>query len=647
MKRIWFLTILFAALLSLGYAAPLPASADNTEEPAPFFGLRPDPVDFSGLSLPSLGPRVLASRHVPAGFLQTQITALPGYPSYNDDIYNLINMPAIKDQNPYGTCWSFAATGALEISAIKQNLFTNPDFSELHLAWFAYKDPNRSFPAYNSNGVLDQGGNRGMSTAFFARLAGPVDESQLPYTSATGSSEIPGVRANAADYPLTSLRLSDTAQIAFSSTTTDSERDHIKNLILENGSVQISYYAGSGAASNPGGGASYYFPGAYSVNHAVLIVGWDDNYSRNNFSTQPGQDGAWLIRNSWGSNSGTNGYFWMSYSQFIGDATAYTATRADTGLKHYGDDYRGMTSTTGSGTTAWAAKVFTSGGHEAVKQVGFYTTDNDTAYEVRVYAVKDSGRPLSGTLAAQKSGTCRYAGFHTVTVDKEVPLAAGQSFSVVVKLTNSSSSSPIALSSSSGSGYFSRDGENWQSWNYNICLKAFTVPTAETPITPSDKLGPEPTPGSGSFTGMPPSITTDRLEEGFVDYSYSYTVKAQGEAPLWWDSPSLPSGLNFTDNGDGTGTIHGRPSQGSSGIYTIPLSVRNNVGKTSARFSLTIWNSKLDRDWGWWDEWGELITDFLGIGGSGGCDTGLFGLPSVLALIPLLRRKNRGNSRSA
>ena len=36
------------------------------------------------------------------------------------------------------------------------------------------------------------------------------------------------------------------------------------------------------------------------VNHAVSIIGWDDNYSKDNFSTKPTNNGAWIIRNSYG-----------------------------------------------------------------------------------------------------------------------------------------------------------------------------------------------------------------------------------------------------------------------------------------------------------------------------------------------------------
>lgn len=49
--------------------------------------------------------------------------------------------------------------------------------------------------------------------------------------------------------------------------------------------------------------------------HAVVIIGWDDNYSRNNFnsSNRPKNNGAWLILNSWGTDWGNNGTAWVSY----------------------------------------------------------------------------------------------------------------------------------------------------------------------------------------------------------------------------------------------------------------------------------------------------------------------------------------------
>ena len=180
------------------------------EDDEPFYGLIPDPFDFSDAPLPPLRnpePGLHDSRYIPdyiPNLTPAVINALPGYPSYSNPA-----LPNIRDQSPYGTCWAFAATGAMEISALKQGLVTNPDFSELHLAWFAYKDPSKSFslPRGSSIGILEQGGGVHISIPFFARLAGPVNESELPYTSATSANAVTGVKTNASDYPSNGIRL--------------------------------------------------------------------------------------------------------------------------------------------------------------------------------------------------------------------------------------------------------------------------------------------------------------------------------------------------------------------------------------------------------------------------------------------------------
>lgn len=174
----------------------------------------------------------------------------------------------------------------------------------------------------------------------------------------------------------------------------------------------------------------------------------------------------------------------MSYSQYLGEVVACTFAKTENGLKHYGDDYLGMSGSIGSGKTGWGAKIFTASGGEAVSQVGFYTTGYDTAYEVRVYAgAGEYGtNPVGGKLAAQKSGKFDYAGYHTVDVDT-VPLGTGQKFSVVVRVSNTEGNTPIAISSSKATGYFSSNGTSWKSWQNTPCIKAFTVPTSSAPTT--------------------------------------------------------------------------------------------------------------------------------------------------------------------
>ncbi len=53
------------------------------------------------------------------------------------------------------------------------------------------------------------------------------------------------------------------------------------------------------------------------IGHTISVVGWNDNLSRYRFSNGTGvlpqNNGAWLVRNSWGDNNTMGGYFWLSY----------------------------------------------------------------------------------------------------------------------------------------------------------------------------------------------------------------------------------------------------------------------------------------------------------------------------------------------
>ena len=60
-----------------------------------------------------------------------------------------------------------------------------------------------------------------------------------------------------------------------------------------------------------------------------MIIGWDDEYSKDNFTIKPKEDGAWICKNSWGSKNGIEGLSVAKYANKILDlakATDQTAT---------------------------------------------------------------------------------------------------------------------------------------------------------------------------------------------------------------------------------------------------------------------------------------------------------------------------------
>lgn len=92
----------------------------------------------------------------------------------------------------------------------------------------------------------------------------------------------------------------------------------IKQAIIDNGAVTASY-ATSNKCFNTAG-TTYFMPQSYDgdyVGHTISIVGWNDNLSRFRFANSTGiypqNNGAWLVRNSWGDNNSMGGYFWLSY----------------------------------------------------------------------------------------------------------------------------------------------------------------------------------------------------------------------------------------------------------------------------------------------------------------------------------------------
>ena len=85
-----------------------------------------------------------------------------------------------------------------------------------------------------------------------------------------------------------------------------------------------------------------------------------------------------------------------------------------------------------------------------------------------------------------------------------------------------------------------------------------------------------------------PTITSAASASSIVGAPFSFTVTTTGApTPALTETGSLPAGVSFKDNGDGTATISGTPASGSGGSYPIQITASNSVGGSSESFTLT------------------------------------------------------------
>lgn len=448
----------------------------------------------------------------------------------NSSSYNTTNkyyISPVKDQGQLGVCWTFSALGILESSLLKENNISTPaaatyDFSENHMRYALSSDGGNTLGFDRKN---DDGGNFDMALAYLTRgkMNGAVNESDDPYPVNTISTTATAVRSlseisnkTVQDYyPTQVIRLGNVPASA-----TDIEKqarqDEIKNLITTYGSVTLSYFSDTNyynRYNNNGVTTEAYYDPTVAVgntNHAVCIVGWDDNYSVDNFKTgsKPTKPGAFLVKNNWGQVWGQNGYFYISYE----DPNAFSGINAFKEIKNrgffnniYEYDTFGKAAMVGYGThDAYYANVFNTknSGLEKLSAISTYCIDPNSY--IKLYVSIDGGQTFSEKTASSgytydtlKGYKIDDAGYYTFILDTPVELNSDK-FVVAIEVQNQSASSitniiPLEGSSASNaivekSSYIGSNltslkskitsdintNTNTKSYTGDTCIKAFT-----------------------------------------------------------------------------------------------------------------------------------------------------------------------------
>jgi len=340
----------------------------------------------------------------------------------------------VKRQGKYQTCWAFAACSVLETALLKGGV-GEFDFSEKnmvrHTGWDA---------------TANTGGNITMSGNYLLSWQGPALETDDPYPAQGTTDDDFG------ESRMLLPRFKVLGAVRVPKRESAEDTATMKEAIMRYGSLVVPYHTCTNATCYIRATGAFYCDEYTNTSHLVAVVGWDDAYSKDNFATTPPGDGAWLVKNSWGTNVCDKGYLHISYYDttfgMVAEMGAFIVAGA-------GQDYdavynyaragycraRGWNNTT---DTIAGAAIYTAASDEALAAVGFYALSDKTEYAIQVYTGCTT-EPDTGTCVySGPQGVSSYRGYVTVPLTNEVALKRGTRFSVIVKLRCPTYGYPLA-----------------------------------------------------------------------------------------------------------------------------------------------------------------------------------------------------------
>lgn len=368
------------------------------------------------------------------------------YPATFDPRTTQNYLRPIKNQQNTGGCWAFSALTTLETAIIKNN---GPvyNFSTRHMEYSTTRYFQDGTDANNYNRQVGTGGNGYIASNYLINGKGPVEESTMPFQN----DENP---INKKDLPTTKRTVDVNGYEVVSGTVggcTASIKNVIKEHITKYGSMAANIYMTTESAYYKKENASLYYKydksnTFHTVNHGVTIIGWDDTYNKNYFSStnQPQSNGAWIVQNSYGSDwaYGKAGYFYVSYEDYWicsspSGATDVDHNATDVEEKIYAYDTLGFNGYYGYNTkTNYAANVFTLESEQELLKEVTIATKSGVVYDVYLNPVDD--KLDKSKFIHLGTSVANYDGYHTFKLSSPY-LLENEKFVIMIAYTYQSS----------------------------------------------------------------------------------------------------------------------------------------------------------------------------------------------------------------
>ena len=353
---------------------------------------------------------------------------------------------SVKNQGSYGTCWAHALISSLESNEIANT--PDIDLSEWQLATYTCPsdDPGKVFD-YLSNGSTYEN-----ELQLLLNQIAPVPEADCPYGGeiADRSKPVKEIQKESVlhmidffeydcwkngSYEMDPLAVKqvmfDGHSLYFAVSVSMLETDCYN-------SENHSYFCNSELSEQI---KAQYSPDKKWLGHAMTLVGWDDNYPASAFNYDPGKDGAWLVKNSWGTNWGDGGYFWISSADdSVGSFFAPITESASVRNRFFSHDagYYGTLSTNRNGTDKemYYANVFYPEADSCITDLMLCCVNPEDTMEVTLYSgLQDPNDPTSGTASGPMTVRLPQKDYQLVPLKQAFSVKKGEPFSVTVRLT--------------------------------------------------------------------------------------------------------------------------------------------------------------------------------------------------------------------